>query len=396
MKKNQWLALVIASLLVCVYRWYDVMNALDPTTGFALSGALWQRYAAVFFVVALSVLFAFSSRRGNAAPAAFGGSNFLAGAALLVALAFLFSGAARLWVSYATGSALEIAGDAALLISGAWFFVLYFYFAFPSAKGAFGGLLFALAGCAFFTVQCISRFALRPTSIARPGYILAVLSAVCALALCTCVLRTVCLPGEAFSGWNTLCGVLAFLMCFCCTLPQFVLLLQSAQGAFAPDALLLLPEVALGLFGLVFSYSFLPSAAAQKAARAPKKAAPATALPAKAQRAAAPRAPQTAASAQVAKTAPASRAGQTAAGASPREDLAAAAAKLYSGDIPQPVAPAQNTAQAKPASAASKPAAAAPHKEGEPVLYRAPRSGERSVRPAQSDAPPTVYRRKDK
>ncbi len=254
MKKAQWTAVSLLGLVFGAVRFWDLANYTDLNTGFTTGGALWLRYAAAFLPVALLVFFVL--RKGKkmqlqplkrAKPLAF--------FAFFTSMVLLFCGAACLWGARMGGAIPELVYYSLYIVSGLWFFVLYLYFAFPAPKGAPGGLLLAVPGSALFIALCIQRFAVQPAALARPGYILAVLTALSLMGLAVCVVRTTCIPSHRLLKWNILTGGLSFIFGFCYTLPQAVVILSRGTGMPAPETLMLLPEIAMGLFGTAFTYS---------------------------------------------------------------------------------------------------------------------------------------------
>ena len=168
-------AAAVLSLIFCLalgaLRTADLLFWSDPATGFVLAGQAWYRYAAA--AAAAAVLFALS-RAASKTPRALARPRRALGLAMLLAAALLLE------TGLSTCLALWQDGFAALrgvllLVSGLWFaaFGVRAMWA-PSRRPAPAALgLPVLAAPVWVAIE---RFAVRPSSLARTGHILQVLS----------------------------------------------------------------------------------------------------------------------------------------------------------------------------------------------------------------------------
>lgn len=242
-------AAAVLSLIFCLalgaLRTADLLFWSDPATGFVLAGQAWYRYAAA---AAAAVLFALS-RAASKTPRALARPRRALGLAMLLAAALLLE------TGLSTCLALWQDGFAALrgvllLVSGLWFaaFGVRAMWA-PSRRPAPAALgLPVLAAPVWVAIE---RFAVRPSSLARTGHILQVLSILAVLCFLASLLKAFFLPGAPYGQGLAFTGMLAFLFGSCIELPQTVV-------AFLYDPDFVLVDLALsacwggvGLCGLV-------------------------------------------------------------------------------------------------------------------------------------------------
>ena len=221
-------AAAVLSLIFCLalgaLRTADLLFWSDPATGFVLAGQAWCRYAAA--AAAAAVLFALS-RAASKTPRALARPRRALGLAMLLAAALLLE------TGLSTCLALWQDGFAALrgvllLVSGLWFaaFGVRAMWA-PSRRPAPAALgLPVLAAPVWVAIE---RFAVRPSSLARTGHILQVLSILAVLCFLASLLKAFFLPGAPYGQGLAFTGMLAFLYD-----PDFVLVdlaLSACWGA---------------------------------------------------------------------------------------------------------------------------------------------------------------------
>lgn len=243
-------AAAVLSLIFCLalgaLRTADLLFWSGPATGFVLAGQAWYRYAAA--AAAAAVLFALS-RAASKTPRALARPRRALGLAMLLAAALLLE------TGLSTCLALWQDGFAALrgvllLVSGLWFaaFGVRAMWA-PSRRPAPAALgLPVLAAPVWVAIE---RFAVRPSSLARTGHILQVLSILAVLCFLASLLKAFFLPGAPYGQGLAFTGMLAFLFGSCIELPQTVVAFLHDPDFVLVDLALSACWGAVGLCGLV-------------------------------------------------------------------------------------------------------------------------------------------------
>ena len=227
-------AAAVLSLIFCLalgaLRTADLLFWSDPATGFVLAGQAWYRYAAA--AAAAAVLFALS-RAASKTPRALARPRRALGLAMLLAAALLLE------TGLSTCLALWQDGFAALrgvllMVSGLWF-------------AAFG----VRAMWAPSRRPAPAALAVRPSSLARTGHILQVLSILAVLCFLASLLKAFFLPGAPYGQGLAFTGMLAFLFGSCIELPQTVVAFLYDPDFVLVDLALSACWGAVGLCGLV-------------------------------------------------------------------------------------------------------------------------------------------------
>ena len=238
----------VISLVLCLalggLRVVDLCLLSQPTTGFPLVGQSWHRY---LIVAAAAAALYFLSRGASVRPLPFKHCRPALGGTMLLAAALLFeTGVSTLLVQPDSFATLR---GALLLVTGLWFavFGVLSFFA-PNVKSP--PAVFCLAGLAAPVWVAIERFAIRPSSLARTGHVLRVLSILAALCCIDFLLKMVFLPNAPFGRQMSFTGMLAFLLCTCVELPETVIAF-GAGGATLLDLSQSCCWAAVGLCGLV-------------------------------------------------------------------------------------------------------------------------------------------------
>ena len=242
----------VLSLLLCLgvgaLRVADLLLWSDPATGFARLGQAWYRYGVA--AAAAAALF-WLTRAASPCPAALGRPRRALGlAALLTAACMCEAGASTLLAG------LAAVRGAALLVSGLWMAAFGVRaFGAPARRPAPAALGLPLLAAPVWVA--IERFAVRPSSLARSGHILQVLSILAVLALAAALLKVWFLPQAPAGRTLALAGLLTFLFATCIELPQAWLAFLYDPGFVLIDLTYAACWAAMGLCGLVCAlYAF--------------------------------------------------------------------------------------------------------------------------------------------
>ena len=239
---------VVLSLILCLVlgalRVADLCFLSDPATGFARVGESWHRY---LIVAAAAVVMFMLSRGASVRPLPFKHCRPALGCAMLLTAALLFETSVSTLLTQLDGFA-TLRG-VLLLANGLWFagFGVQAFFA-PPTKSPPAAL--CLGGLAAPIWVAIERFAIRPSSLARTGHVLGVLSILAALCCVDYLLKMIFLPGAPFGKAMTFTGMLAFLLCTCMELPE-TMISYASGGATLLDLVQSGCWASVGLCGLV-------------------------------------------------------------------------------------------------------------------------------------------------
>lgn len=243
-KRTAAVVSLIFCLLLALVRIEDLLLFSDVATGFPLWGESWYRYLAA---AAAALVLYLLSRKASLRPVAFKRRRrALGGAMLLTAALMLETGVSTLLVLPDGFAGLR---GALLLVSGAWFGLFGIWAFFPPSVQAPPAVL-SLAGLAAPVWVAVERFAIRPSSLARTGHVLGVLSVLAALCCIDSLLKMVFAPNAPFGRRMAFTGMLAFLLSSCVELPGTLFSVLAGGGSLL-DLALSGCWAGVGLCGLV-------------------------------------------------------------------------------------------------------------------------------------------------
>lgn len=257
MKKGYW----VCSTLLCVAvgaGWlFDLMRWHDVQTGFVTHSEIWVRYLFCFIPLVLIVAFSpmataeYKAMRSEK-------STLLTGLCTVACVGFVLCGIYRVVQGVLAMSITDIVLGALCAIAGLW---LYKWGVFLAGRaetptgGVFGGFFM----CLYFYATLLQRFLTRPSSLHRIIPVVQVMASMAIVCFIFMLLRGGYLPTEKIKGRGVfIWGQLVFLFAFCLTIPVMVLAVVK-QGQPILNVLgLYLPEVLMGLIGVVASYKMFP------------------------------------------------------------------------------------------------------------------------------------------
>ncbi|HJD20452.1 MAG TPA: hypothetical protein H9915_01385 [Candidatus Gemmiger faecigallinarum] len=260
-KKTRAILSLVICLVLGALRAADLCLLSDPATGFVRVGEAWFRYAAV--AAAAAALFVLS-RAASVSPEALRRPKRALGLAMLLTAALMLETGLSSWMVLQRDSFSTLRG-ALLLLSGLWFAVFGVRALFEPARRPAPAAL-GLAALAAPIWVAVERFAVRPSSLARTGHVLQVLSVLAALCFLAALLKVFFLPDAPLGRSLAFTGMLAFLLCTCIELPQTAISLACGASTLL-DLALSGCWGAVGLCGLV---SALYTAGRDRAALPPE------------------------------------------------------------------------------------------------------------------------------
>lgn len=234
MKCIAHLCLLLVGLGVMFMRWIDLVNYIDPETGFVLVGSVWLRYGAIALLCLLAVVAGFmASRRPGSLE-----RGCAANGAVLVLLGTLCAGyhavalyvelglsgvfsrqlALAVWVTTIDAAAILLALLG--LICAAWLFTVAFAQFDKKYRLPAGGVCFGILGNLYFYGVLISRFAANQSSYHRLDPTISVFAGAALILFSTVLLRALYFPESAIGRKLYTCGIICFYLCVGFTLPQ--------------------------------------------------------------------------------------------------------------------------------------------------------------------------------
>ena len=247
MKRFATILVLLVAAVVGAAHWLDLVNFTDLSTGFALAGPIWARYAVGGAAALLALLAGLMAARR---PAGLWRRSFAqGGCALACGLAFAALGGSGL---LRAGGLAQTAQHLLYLVTALWLLLLAAarFSSRPSLPTA--SAVWGVAGSASLYLLTVSRFIFKPSGIVRVVPTLEVFSTLAALLFFTALLKASYLPGASCGRWLAITGGWAFLLCSCLELPQTICLWLVDQAGWR-DILCSAALALLGLLGAVYA-----------------------------------------------------------------------------------------------------------------------------------------------
>ncbi|WP_300283354.1 hypothetical protein [uncultured Subdoligranulum sp.] len=263
-KRPHGILLLLAGIILAAVHGADLLLWTDPSTGFAVSGSVWARYAVWLAALLLPYL---PARRAAPQPAALSDTNLPLGicmvfAGVLLAASGLTTFSTAWYVTrypYLVTSYPLFAAWADVLtplLAGVWL-VLYgvrSFLGFGLRRGRLGSALGGIFLPLCLLWRLVWRFQFVPASLQRLPCTLRILSAVSALLFVVVLLKVFLVPGLPCGHTLFAAGSGCFLLCTCLELVQT--LFEAFHGMLIlPDLLTGLGIGMLGLCGLVCAWA---------------------------------------------------------------------------------------------------------------------------------------------